>query len=82
MSSRIGELSAIIARTTAEVEAYLHSHNLPLPSFNVDGPTDLLLPEEIDNARVAAIDATQELNDLLRGPIALVRPVVNSSAHR
>ena len=78
MNSSIGELSASIARNTALVEEYLHSHSRPLPSFASDGPIDLQLPEEVDKARIAAIDATQELNDLLRGPIALVRPVVSS----
>ena len=79
MASKIAELSSVIARNTASVDEYIRSHNLPQPSFDVDGPVDLKLPEEVEEARVAAIDASQELNDLLRGPIALVRPVVSCS---
>lgn len=79
MASKIAELSSVIARNTARVDEYIRSHNLSPPSFQVDGPVDLKLPEEVEEARVAAIDASQELNDLLRGPIALVRPVVSLS---
>ncbi len=79
MASKIAELSSVIARNTASVDEYIRSHNLSQPSFDVDSPVDLKLPDGVEEARVAAIDASQELNDLLRGPIALVRPVVSRS---
>ena len=77
MRSRIAELSAVIEQCTTKVDQYLTTHGLPQPTFTFDGPLDLKLPEDIEEARVAAIDASQELNDLLRGPVALVRPVVS-----
>ena len=67
----------MIAENTAWIEDYLRAHYLPLLSFNVDGPVDLNLPEEIEAARMAAIDALKELNDLLKDPVALTRPVVS-----
>ena len=76
-SSRISELSSLIAEDTARVKDYLRAHHLPLPSFDVDGPVNLNLLEEIEAARMAAIDALQELNDLLKGSVALIRPVVS-----
>ncbi len=81
MNSKIGELSSIIAQKTAQVDEYLSTHKQPSPSFEIDGPLDLHLPEEVEKARVVAIDASQELNDLLRGPVALVRPVVSLSPY-
>ena len=77
MRSRIAELSAVIEHSTAKVDQYLSNHGLPQPTFAINGPLDLRLPEDLEEARVAAIDASQELNDLLRGPVALVRPVVS-----
>ncbi|KAI1175690.1 S-adenosyl-L-methionine-dependent methyltransferase [Nemania sp. FL0916] len=66
-SSRITELANSIVTNTAKVNDYLLSHDLPTPSFSVDGPLDTLVPKhelEIESARVAVIDDTLELRRL------------------
>ncbi|KAI1364913.1 S-adenosyl-L-methionine-dependent methyltransferase [Xylaria arbuscula] len=53
------------------INEYLLSHNLPTPSFEVDGPLDMFIPKtetEIESARVAVIDDTLELRRLTLGP--------------
>lgn len=71
-SPSVAELAASIAENTAKVTAYLRERGLPQPSFAVDGPLQSLLPAEavdIENARVAVIDATQQLRALMLGPM-------------
>ena len=76
MTSRITELATLVSANTAKVEDYLRSNNLPFPSFDVDGPVDLKLSPEIDSARVAAIEASIELQELLQGPVEALKPMV------
>ncbi|KAM7206072.1 S-adenosyl-L-methionine-dependent methyltransferase [Naviculisporaceae sp. PSN 640] len=69
--SRITELASRIAANTRKLNDYLVAHNLPTPSFDVDGPKDTLVPKqetEVEAARVAIIDDTQELRRLVLGP--------------
>ncbi len=70
-SSRLVELSARIAANTTKVNDYLITHQLPQPSFDVDGPLESLIPKQaidIEAARVAVIDDTLELRRLILGP--------------
>lgn len=70
-ASRIVELANRIASNTAKVDGYLLSHNLPTPSFDVDGPRDNLIPKNelsIEASRAAIIDDTLELRRLILGP--------------
>lgn len=67
----IEDLALIISTNTAKVKDHLVSNNLPLPSFNVDAPAQSLIApeaEEIQAARLAVIDATLKLHNLLLGP--------------
>ncbi|KAK7730360.1 hypothetical protein SLS53_009060 [Cytospora paraplurivora] len=67
-TSRIVELSSRIAANTAKLNEYLLAHNLPTPSFEENGPQDTLVPKdelETEAARVAIIDDTQELRQVL-----------------
>lgn len=67
----ITQLSSRIAENTAIVNDYLVSHNLPGPSFGLDGPEQLLPPDtpsEITSARQAVISDCLELRNLLLGP--------------
>jgi len=69
--SLIVELSNRIAANTAKIDNYLKSHNLPKPSFDVHGPQESQIPPhetEIEAARVAIIDDTDELRRLILGP--------------
>ncbi|OTA97997.1 hypothetical protein M426DRAFT_77207 [Hypoxylon sp. CI-4A] len=66
--SRIAELAAAVATHTNRIDDYLSEKGLPHPSFKADGPTDLKLPSDIEQSRSIALEASQELNDLLQGP--------------
>lgn len=70
--SRIAELASAVAQHTQLVDNYLAENNLPQPSFDADGPVDLGLPADIEQSRIAALQASKELNDLLLGPRELV----------
>lgn len=76
-SSRLSELSTIIAEKTALIEQYLASKGLPQPSFKPNAPAELgpIAHEDdaIQQARLDLIDATKELRDLAIGPSDLLR---------
>lgn len=76
MAPRIGELAATISVNTNTITNYLHQNSLPHPSFDADGPITLNLSPKAERARSTAIDALQELLDLLQGPIACMLPKV------
>lgn len=67
----ITELASRIAANTAKLNDYLVANGLPTPSFDINGPKDTLVPKheaEVEAARVAIIDDTQELRRLVLGP--------------
>ncbi|KAJ8121801.1 hypothetical protein ONZ43_g1835 [Nemania bipapillata] len=66
--SRIAQLANIVASCTQQIDDYLAQNALPYPSFDPNAPTDLGLTPDIEKLRVAVLEATQELNDLLQGP--------------
>lgn len=70
--SRILELSSRIAANTTRLNDYLVSNNLPSPDFDhIEGPRDTLVPKDetdVEAARVAIIDDTMELRQLVLGP--------------
>ena len=70
-------MTAAIARNTTTVNEYLVAKGLPQPSFDAGGHTDLTLEsKDAEEAWIAAISASIELQDLLQGPIACLRPAV------
>lgn len=74
-TTRIAELSALIAKNTSIVDAYLNSHYLPTPSFNVDGPLTIPIPaheKDIIYAQDTVIASTQELHNLMKGPTEML----------
>ena len=71
ISEDIAELSTIISENTRKVTRYLEQNGLPFPSFSVDAPMKSMIPPEasdIEDARLAVIDATQKLRCLMLGP--------------
>jgi hypothetical protein len=71
VASRIVELANRIAANTNKVNDYLVAHNLPTPSFDLNGAQDTLIPKnelDVELARVAIIDDTLELRRLALGP--------------
>lgn len=71
-TSQIADLAARISANTAKVNEYYLSKQLPLPSFESDGPLKSLVPPglepEIEAARQAVIFDCQELRILMQGP--------------
>ena len=77
MPSRLLELTDQLAVKVKQVDKYLQSNNLPEPSFDIHGPLDMEIQSaDVEAARIAAIEASMELQDLLLGPTMLLRPVV------
>jgi len=70
--SRIQELARIISTHTDHIDRFLTSQNLPTPSFDIDGPETLNLPDDIQKSRDIVIEATAELQELLQGPKELL----------
>jgi hypothetical protein len=70
--SRIAKLAAVVASHTKQIDDYLAEKALPEPSFDANGPVDLQLPPQLEQARAIVLQATQELNDLLQGPRELL----------
>ncbi len=81
-TSRIPELSATIAANTAVLDDYLKTYNAPQPSFDVNGHASLIYPPDIDAAKEAIEEATQELNELVQSPRALLMGSANIFAAR
>lgn len=82
-TTRIGELTSIIAANTAKVDEYLASQGLPTPSFNADAPPKLVFQGPVATYRQAILDATDELHALMLGPIGiLTSPAVSLHARK
>lgn len=78
-TSRIAELSSLVATKTAKVDTYLRKNGLPTPSFEPDTPPVYKFPAEaadIETARLTAAEAALELYELLLGPAALMNQTV------
>ncbi|KIX01191.1 uncharacterized protein Z518_08916 [Rhinocladiella mackenziei CBS 650.93] len=76
MAPRIDQLVA-----TNTISDYLQQNNLPHPSFDADGPITLNLSPQAERVHSTAIDALQELLDLLQGPIACMLSKYNGTRH-
>ncbi|KAF2493859.1 O-methyltransferase [Lophium mytilinum] len=75
-SSRLVELTAIIARETQKVDDFFNRNGLSPLSFNPTAPADFPVPAsnvEIQEARRTVVNATQELHDLMVGPRESIR---------
>lgn len=70
--NRIVELAAQIAEDTTKIDAYLVSHDLPTPSFDISAPLKLHIPPDIQSLHDAVLEASDELTALLSGPARIV----------
>ena len=78
-ASTLIHLATLISSNTAKVEDYLKGADHPYPSFEASGPATALptdAPPEIEAARLAAVEASIELTQLLQGTTALLFPYV------
>ena len=75
-SPTITDLAAAIARNTQIVNDYFIAQKLPLPSFDIDGPSTIAIPteeKEVVAAHVAVLSDTLALHDLIKGPADVLR---------
>ncbi|KAL5115576.1 hypothetical protein ACEQ8H_006552 [Pleosporales sp. CAS-2024a] len=68
-TSRIVTLSSSIEQNTRLIDKYFTDNGLPSPSLEASTPPDLPLPPEIAAAKEAALEAMDELQVLLLGPM-------------
>jgi hypothetical protein len=68
-TSRIVTLSSAIEQNTRIIDAYFTENGLPSPSLEASTPPDLPLPPQIVAAKDAALEAMDELQVLLLGPM-------------
>ncbi|KAL9112650.1 MAG: hypothetical protein Q9187_007749, partial [Circinaria calcarea] len=66
------ELAANISENTAKIDQYLTAQGISHPSFEIDSPVSLDLPESLQASRDAVLDANTELSELLLGPREIV----------
>ena len=72
--SRIVELASIINTKTHQVDDYLSTHGLPPLSFEPDEKSQQqTLPDEIQAAQNAILEATNELHAHMLGPMGILR---------
>lgn len=82
-SNRINEFASIISINTTKIDEYLQSQGIPTPSFDVNAPLAFGIPPdatEVEDSRRKALAASIELQDLLQGPTACLRPVLNGTS--
>ncbi|KAF2123220.1 S-adenosyl-L-methionine-dependent methyltransferase [Lophiotrema nucula] len=70
--SRIVALSTTIHENTQIVDSYLAENGLPSPSFDISTPPDLSLPSDIAKAKEAILEAIDELQTLMLGPMGKI----------
>lgn len=71
-SSRILELANSIQTNTSKVDRHFSSRGIPTPSFDVETPLEMDLPDDIAACRLAILEATDELHLLMLGPVQTV----------
>ena len=70
--SRMVELAATIQNHTNILIDYFKSHDNPLPSFDIDSPTSVHLPDEVAVCKTAVLEASDELQMLVLGPMGFL----------
>lgn len=68
-TASILDLASSIEQNTRVVYEYLQENGLPEPSFEATSPPDLPLPPNVSQAKEAALEAMDELQTLLLGPM-------------
>lgn len=71
-SNRIVELANSIQTNTAKLDQHYSSHGIPTPSFDIETPLKIDLPSDLAACRMAIIEATDELQSLILGPVSTV----------
>jgi hypothetical protein len=70
--TRIAELASIISTQTEFVDQHFQSHGIPSPSFEIGYSETIQLPKDIVDSKNAILEATEELNGLVAGPVGFL----------
>ena len=77
-STRICQLAAIISDNTYKFDKYISTSGQIALSFDKDTPTNLEVPKDNAEARDAVMEASEELQALMLGPLVfLYRQTIN-----
>jgi hypothetical protein len=76
LTRRLVALAQLIAQNTSKVDAYIEKSGLPEPSYDESCPPVTVYPEDVEEARQAALGAIDELHDHLQGPLGAVNKLV------
>lgn len=75
------ELAQSILHDAATLDEYLHTNNLPTPSFDVDAPTRTTFTAgESSNAHASLLANIHKLHHLAQGPAAIWMGTLNGGA--
>lgn len=70
--SRIAVLASTIEKNTQVVDKFIAESGLPAPSFDASNPPALPFPPPVEAAKDAALEAMDELEALLLGPLGKI----------
>lgn len=80
--STISQLATLIAQNTTIVTNYLEENGLPGMSFEIDNPSRSPFKDpRVESARLAVIEATQDLHDLMQTPQEYIMSFLASVGH-
>ena len=75
-SPRTAELASIITASTAKMDEYLATHQLPPLSFDPAAPLRLPDATEFATAQRATLEAVTELESLVLGPLGVIQKAI------
>lgn len=70
--SRIAELATTIQTHTNKLDEYFHSNDIASPSFDINSPAVVKLPDEIATSKNFILEASDELQMLVLGPVGFL----------
>ena len=70
--TRLAELANIIYSHTCKIDEHFKDHDIATPSFDIDTPAVVQLPDELAISKNAVLEASDELSMLLLGPMGFL----------
>lgn len=74
--THLTDLAKSVLESAITLETFFNDNQLPWPSFDEHGPSDLSVSPEMQQVNQKTVEACQELQELLIGSVMLLRPVV------
>ena len=76
--SRIAELASVIAQETNALDDFYSSRGQSPPTFAAENAPTIVLPSDLERTRCHIVEATSELQALLRGPFELINTYLDN----